>query len=281
MKILQNLPTLTKAIIIAGMLGACQNEKDAVVTPAAEDAQNAGYKNAKISADSKLIKDGKVKLEYSGPRNLLTKETHEEGNYFIEYIYSSQAIKATCYDLTTKMQIKTATFILNSSGLCAETIFGVGYNSVGTLIHEYNDHGQLIKSYNKMAPSERQEFKYINSSDGKTKWLTAVEFYDKNNYKTSEIIYTYMGAKHDFYPINHASTAYGTGKYLSIFGTPITHLPTAMTEKQHKYKPYKCVTTPNELSYDFYVNGRVKLITKNGDTYSAQERIYSTTMASN
>ncbi|MCF2503442.1 hypothetical protein L0663_08655 [Dyadobacter sp. CY107] len=176
MKLFRNAPTITKALVIVGLLGACQNEKDAVLSPIAEQATAASNQNAKIAANSKLISDGSRKLLYSGPRNLVTKETLESYNYYIEYAYSDQYIKSTRYEFSTNKKIADNTYTLNANGLCIESSVGNNFN--GTTKYEYNENQQLIKAFNKFEPNERQEFEYSLEPNGQAR-LLSVAFYNK------------------------------------------------------------------------------------------------------
>lgn len=61
MKLLRSVHTITKAIIVAGLLGACQNEKDAVVSPIAEQVNQSNNQKANFALYFKrLIADDKV-----------------------------------------------------------------------------------------------------------------------------------------------------------------------------------------------------------------------------
>lgn len=280
MKILQNLPTLTKAIIIAGMLGACQNEKDAVLSPNVEKASSNSFDNAKTAADSKLISEGSRKLSYSGPRSLLAKETLETHNYYIDYIYSAQSIQSNKYEMSTNKKVNTNTYTLDANGLCKES--SVGNNFSGTTLFKYNENQQLIIASNKFEPNERQEFKYSAEPAGKAT-LLSVSFYDEQNYKTKELTYSYAGTIPDLYPLNPDFLASGTGKYLPIFGKFSPYLIKMVTETQHTYHPHKEITSGEIYDYTFYADGRVKTIKatnlKTGNSHFLPERKYASAMS--
>ncbi|MCF2491205.1 hypothetical protein [Dyadobacter sp. CY347] len=282
MKLLQNVPTVAKAIIIAGMLGACQNEKDAIVSPGAEQAQNADDKNAKILADSKLISEGSRKLSYSGPRSLLAKEMLESHNYYIDYIYSAQSIQSNKYEISTNKKVTTITYTLDANGLCKES--SVGNNFSGTTLFKYNENQQLVMAFNKFEPNERQEFKYSAEPAGQAR-LLSVSFYDKQNYKTKELTYSYAGTIPDLYPLNPDFLASGTGKYLPIFGKFSPYLIKMVTETQHTYHPHKEITSGEIYDYTFHPEGRVKTIKvtnlKTGNFHFLPERKYASAMSAN
>jgi len=281
MNLFQSTSAITKAIIVAGMLGACQTE-NAVVSPVTEQAERANFQNAKISADSKLISDGSRKLSYSGPRNLLTKETLESYNYFIDYAYTEQTIQSTKYEMSTKKKVATNTYTLNSNGLCIES--SVGNNFSGTTVFKYNENQQLILAYNKFEPNDRQEFKYSAEPEGKAR-LLSVSFYNKENYKIKELTYSYAGATPDLYPLNPDYLASGTGKYLPIFGKFSPYLVKMVTETKHTYHPHKEFTTGETYEYTLYADGRVKSAkatdVKTGNSHFLPERKYASAMSEN
>jgi hypothetical protein len=282
MKLIQNAPNIAKALILTGMLGACQNEKVAVVNPLAEQNQRHDFQNFKISAESKLIKDASRVLAYSGPRNLLTKETLESYNYYIEYAYNGQSISGTRYQISTKNQVEKNVYTLNANGLCIESI--VGNNFKVTTVYEYNENQQLIKAYNKSEPNERLEFDYSDETNGQA-MLLSVTFYDKANLKIKELSYSYAGLTPDIYPVNPEYLAAGTTKYLPIFGRFSPYLVKMVTEKEFTYHPFKEYASARLYAYTQYADGKVKSIkatdVKSGNTYSSTERQYSSAMASN
>src|SRR5690349_4369405 len=85
MKLLHNAPAITKAIVLAAIMSACQNEKDAVVSPD-NSVEQASDANAK-TITKLLTKDGDVSLSYSGVRNQFAKEFLDK-KYIREYGYS-------------------------------------------------------------------------------------------------------------------------------------------------------------------------------------------------
>ncbi|SKB61215.1 hypothetical protein [Dyadobacter psychrophilus] len=281
MKLFNKALTITKVFITAGLIASCQSEKDAVVSPVVEQAEKVD-ENAKISADSKLISDFSRKLSYSGPRNLLAKETLESYNYYIDYVYTAQGIKATKYEISSQKAVSTSTYILNASGLCIES--SVGNSFSGTTQYKYNDNQQLILAFNKFEPNERQEFKYSSEPNGQAR-LLSVSFYDKQNYKTRELIYSYVGNMPDLYPLNPDFLASGTGKYLPIFGKFSPYLIKMVSETEHTYHPHKEYTSAELYNYKFYADGRVKSIeasdVKTGNTYMISNRTYASAMVAN
>jgi hypothetical protein len=292
MKLLHTAPAITKAIVLAAMMSACQNEKDAIVSPAGSLEQVTDA-NAK-TAVKYLIKDGGTKLTYSGVRNLLVKELDASG-ILKEYTYNGN--KITC-DLKKNgvMIIKNfITYTLNSKGQCVESVHTATDKVIaGTYIYVYNEFNQLTLVYHKTLPKLRQVFEYEQDADNSLqgKSLSKVTFYDQYDKKEKEIIfqhangYTNENNQKDFgmetNPLNPVGLAEANSKYLQIFGTFSRY---ALRQTVHKafvgeiiypYPVFNYSMTAKALggeitTYDF--------ITKDdfGKVLSKVERKYSTT----
>ncbi|MCF2516360.1 hypothetical protein [Dyadobacter sp. CY351] len=253
MKILQNLPTLTKAIIIAGMLGACQNEKDAVVTPAAEDAQNADNPNAKLTPTFKvnrLLSDGNATLLYSGPLRRTYKYIDAGANEHTQYGYANaNQIGATKYNTLSGAVLETSVYKLDANGKCTESHHKkTGASVTEVHIYEYNSDGRVKKSYKLNNPNEFQEFIY-GSVNGKIN-LQSIKYYNgSSKYKEQTFVYYYM--EEDKAKINPACIAIGRGKYLPIFGQFNEHLVKEIKESSFTNQGISSSTVYREFSYSW------------------------------
>jgi hypothetical protein len=124
MKLLQNLPAIAKTIVVAGMLGACQNEQEAIVHPITERSEQADQ-NAKLNPTFKvnrLLSDDNVTLSYTGPLRLLYLQTNNGTNEYTSYNYAnSNQIVGIKRNVTTQAIIETSVYVINASGKCDES----------------------------------------------------------------------------------------------------------------------------------------------------------------
>ncbi|WP_026630517.1 hypothetical protein [Dyadobacter alkalitolerans] len=223
MKLLQNVPTITKAIIVVGMLGACQNEKDAIVSPVAEQAEQTNNLKTNVSYYfRRLVGDDKIALTYGGPQKMLQTQVDQQSSEFTIYSlnYSKDKLLASHFTGANenKTKIGVSEFILNSEGKCIESHHTVSSSPNETVYkYEYNTDGLLEKAYNKNSPSERQEFTYSLKTTGKFN-LSKIKFYNANNVETKQLAYSYYSVEEDIAKINPECLANGRGKYIPIFG---------------------------------------------------------------
>lgn len=278
MKLLHNAPAITKALILAGFMSACQNEKDAIVSPATSHEQ-ASDANAK-TVTKLLIKDGGTKLTYSGVRNLLTKELND-ADWLRQYTYADNKIS---YSLAKNNSIinNYATYLLNAKGQCVQS--SITQYSAQTTIYVYNEMNQLSLAYNKTYPKQRQVFAYEPDLDGQGVSLRSVTFFDKDDVKLKEIEFEYMDGSNgvwstiDLYPVNPEPLAEATSKYLPIFGKFSRYLVKQKIEKIY-YVPNG---VPGEKEYNYSYNSNaasvgvttVKITDKWGKVLSNIERQY-------
>ncbi|MCE7069409.1 MULTISPECIES: hypothetical protein [unclassified Dyadobacter] len=233
MKLLHNAPAITKAIVLAAMMSACQNEKDAVVSPATSVEQEKDA-NAK-TAITYLIKDGGTKLTYSGIRNQLVKELDGAG-WLKEYTYSGNNI--TCALKTNGITVykNFITYTLNAKGQCVESVHTATDKVIGgTYIYVYNELNQLTLVYHKSLPKLRQVFEYEQDADNSLqgKSLSKITFYDQYDKKEKEIIFKHANGKFvaqsnssgnvyetslEANPLNPVGLAEANSAYLPIFG---------------------------------------------------------------
>lgn len=254
MKLLRNVKEIGKAIAVAGLLAACQNENGGLVKPTGDVGAPVTEKNAKLAADALLIEDGLKTLVYSTQgRPVLWKEVNAGGAYW-EYSYTPSLITAT--ENNPNSMGKVHTYKLNSLGQCVET------TTDKTYIYEYNVYGKLIKCYNKFQPNERREFTYKVDAGGTSQTLDKVTFFDGNGVKTKELTYNYTagGIIQDLAPLNPDCLPAGVTKYLPIFGSFSTKLVRLITEDTFLLNGAKMSTKGYIFNYDLNPDGRVKTV---------------------
>ena len=282
MKLLHNAPAVTKAMIIAAMMSACQNEKDAVVSPVSAHEQAADA-NAKTVVSRLLINDGGVSLGYSGVRNAFSKETVSQ-KYSREYQYFNNKIIGSYTNLKQYNKIDAYdTYTLNAKGLCVES--AIKPTLEFTTIYVYNEMNQLILAYNKAKPNQRQEYQYEVDPDGQGASLYSVSSYDKNGVLLKETFFKYIDgtdggyASIDWYPVNPDVLAQSTNKYLPIFGKFSRYLVKQTIDKIYYVPngvPAEKVYNHSYTQYSEFAG--VKTITTKdqwGKTLSTVERKYS------
>ncbi|MCF2503441.1 hypothetical protein L0663_08650 [Dyadobacter sp. CY107] len=284
MKLLHNAPAITKALILAGFVSACQNEKDAIVSPATSHEQ-ASDANAKTVVTKLLVKDGDANLSYSGVRNVFTKEV-VNSKYSKEYAYSGNKIIGTYTNLANYNKINSYdTYTLNAKGLCVES--AIMPTLEFTTVYVYNEMNQLLLAYNKNKPNQRQEYQYEMDPDGQGSSLYSVTFYDKNDVLLKELHFKYVDgtdggySSFDWFPVNPEHLAQATNKYLPIFGKFSRFLLKQTIEKTY-YIP-NGVPAEKVYNYTYALNNdgssAIKSITTKdswGKTISLIERKYTT-----
>lgn len=217
MKLLQNVPAITKAIIVAGMLGACQNEKDAIVSPVVEQSNEANQKANVAYFYKRLVSDGSTTLKYSGPYKQISYESYLGTNEHINYDYANaNVIYARKYNSTNGTIIETSAYKLNSEGKCIES-HHVKNGTTQVYIYKYTPEGRLERFYRESNPNDRQEFSYINNGSGNFN-LNTIKYYDSKGQLFKQAQYFYYKNEEDASKLNPASIAIGRGKYLPIFG---------------------------------------------------------------
>lgn len=268
MKLFRNVCTTTKAIFLAGLLGACQTENENALTPQAP--ATVSDQNARTSvASGALIKDGNIDLTYNN-QNLLSKEFCP--NFYYQFTHAPQLITATRFQYgTPSTEYK---YTLDMSGRCVQSVADKTY------IYEYNASGQLTKFYNKYQPNERREFTYIADAESWKKSLSIVKFYDEQGAKTKQLTFSYGATPTpDKHPLNPDVLPAGISKYLPIFGNFNTNLIKTLIEDKYLPTGQKASSSTYLYSYTLDYAGKAKKITVkkvNGTLVSSTDRKYFT-----
>ncbi|MCF0071885.1 hypothetical protein LZD49_15515 [Dyadobacter sp. CY261] len=273
MKLLRNMTTATKGILLAGLLGACQPENDNMLTPQAPTT--VSDRNAKTSqAVGQLIKDGDVSLVYNNQvPSALWKEIYNNGAYH-EFTYGTQLITGKRYVNGFNNATKVFTYILDSYGRCIETV------TDKTHLYEYDANGQLTKYYNKLQPNERIEFTYKADATGTATSLSTVTFYDASGKKTREVGFNYSITEPipDKSPLNPDVFAVGVSKYLPIFGKFSTNLVQCSSDKKFLSNGQQISSTNYYYNYVLDYAGKVRNVTVkkyDGKLVSTTDRKYT------
>lgn len=269
MKLLRSTPTFIKGILIAGMLGSCQNEDDTALVP--QVPTNVSDQNARTAAAAGLlIKDGEISLSYQGS-GLLTKEIYATA--YDEFIYAPQLITAKGYKYgNPSTEYK---YTLDASGRCVQLV-----TNWETYIFEYNTSGQLTKWYNKNKPNERRTLTYTTDATGWKKSLSTVTFYDESGTKTRELKFSYgtTGVLLDKAPVSPDVLPTGVSRHLPIFGIFNTNLVKTLIEDKYLLNGQKLSSTIYQHSYTLDYAGKATNITAkkvNGTLVSSTDRKYS------
>lgn len=266
MKKLHTAGKLFKAMLLSGLLAACQNEE--IVTSSLISESKTEDANARVSpVVRKLLTHGKIKLEYYtyGPAAGRLKKQQigtSEGRW--EYSYSGDSIVAKFYNSYNTFGTE-AVYVLDANGKCIESSLSQAINNWKKVSHkyEYNEVGQLSKRYNKDFPTERQEFFYesINPSSLQ-KDLAYIKFYHVNGQQYQEVFYDYevpnVPVKEDKYPLNPDYNLMKTDKYLPIFGKFHNNLVRYSYKKPIPYNGQPFDSYVHEL-YINYTDGYVFL----------------------
>ncbi|SDH14782.1 hypothetical protein SAMN04487996_12981 [Dyadobacter soli] len=217
---------VANTLLIAGMLGACQNENEAALAP--QTATTVSDHNAKISSPAQLIKDGDKLLEYSTNalgRKVLNKIINQTSNCYLTFSYTPQAVTVKNYQTGTDKYLSEFVYKLDVNGRCYETVaMSKAYGL------EYNADGQLSKRFSKAEVYERTEFVYKVFNGSNAKALHKILFYDKFNDNYRVITYNY-GADPDLLLVNPESFFDTPSIYLPIFGKFNSNLPTLMVDE--------------------------------------------------
>lgn len=266
---------VANGLLIAGMLGACQNENQTAPVP--QSALTTMERNAKTAVAPQLIKDGDKILEYSTNalgRKVLVKVTNPgTGNYFT-FTYTPQAITVKSYAISTNNYLSESLYKLDAAGRCYES------SSMNKLYgYEYNADGQLSKRYSKIDVNERTEFVYKVFPGSNFKALEKVSFYDKFNKQYREVIYNY-GANQDLTLVNPDSFCDISSFYLHVFGQFNTNLPSIMYDETGS--SYNKTTQGWQLEYTFNADGTAKTVSRKiigSNNPTIIERKYSAPLA--
>lgn len=221
MKLQINTAKILYGMLFMGMLGACRNESDNLITPQ-QEKNSAENSNARTNTYiPQLLENGSIKLEYNlyGPNiGKLSKQTYDVGKRW-DYTYGNQLITAKNFN-QYGTKLSETSYWLDANGRCIQS-----YNTLEnkTFKYEYNEFGQLKKRYNKNAMTERQEFFYTSVDPSSlSKELTLIKFYNAANNQYQEVGYDYALAgspvKEDKYPLNPEYELFKCDKYLPIFG---------------------------------------------------------------
>ena len=208
MKLLRSTPTFIKGMLIAGMLGSCQNGDDTALVPQAPtDVSDRVARTTQ--AAGLLIKDGATSLSYLSNQgsSILAKEIH--ATTYSEFIYAPQLITEKGYKYgNPSTEYK---YTLDASGRCVQLV-----TNWETYIFEYNADGQLAGWYNKNKQKERRTFTYATDFNGWKKSLSMIRFYDEAGTKTKEVMFNYgtTEALPDKCPLNPDALPPGVRKYL-------------------------------------------------------------------
>ncbi|MCF0052962.1 hypothetical protein LXM25_23035 [Dyadobacter sp. LJ53] len=262
MKLLQNLPTLTKAMIVAGMLGACQNEKEAALSPIVEKGQNADYQNAKLSPSYKvnrLLSEGSNVFQYTGPYRRIFRQINEATKEYTEFNYTNaNQISSIKYNSSTQEILEKSVYVLNSEGKCTQSHHKKnGASDTEVYIYEYNSDGRVKKSYKESYPKDYQVFVY-GTVNGKIN-LQSIQYYTgPTKYKEQTFSYYYM--QEDKAKINPACIALGRGKYLPIFGNFNEHLVKDIKESSFTNQGISSSTISREFTYSW--NEQIETVTE-------------------
>ncbi|SDH14740.1 hypothetical protein SAMN04487996_12980 [Dyadobacter soli] len=271
MKLVGNTSILATGLLLAGMLGACQNEHENALIPQAPTTDSD--RNAKTQGVGKLIKDGNVSLAYGNQDpSALWKEISDNGAHH-EFTYGPQLITGKRYINGFPNPTMTFTYTLDASGRCTQTVTNK------THLYEYNESGQLKKYYNKLQPNERTEFTYTPDADGITNALFAVTFYDAAGTKTRELWFNYSLTEPiaDKSPLNPDVFPTGVSKYIPVFGKFSNNLVQCSADK--KFSNGKQISNINYYhTYTLDYAGKVKNATVkkyDGTLISTTDRAYT------
>ncbi|PSL32847.1 hypothetical protein [Dyadobacter jiangsuensis] len=267
---------LLKGLALIAMLSNCQNEE--LATQNIQTVITSEDRNAKTIFTPQLLKEGANELEYYGDydvnRGKLKKLTNTIENVYTDYKYDGSTIIAQRRNSFTNAMIYQVTYQLDGLGRCMESL---STETNKSFKYEYGQLSRLIKAYNKANPNERMEFGY---EQGTTTALKSVNFFNQSNAATKEVIFSYIvqggNPMQNKYPTNPDALGV-TSKYLPIFGTFHSYLPTFESTKN---LPWNGDPFPGySLTYLFNADGYAKTINStnsmNGMT-TVTSRTYTT-----
>ena len=267
---------MLKGLALVAMLSGCQNEEVITQNPLADIT--TGNKNAKTIFTPQLIKEGANELEYYGDydinRGKLKKLTNTTEDAYTEYQYNGPSVIAQRKKISTNALIYQVTYQLDGLGRCVESL---STETNKSLKYEYGQSSRLMKVYYKANPNERIEFTYEQSA---VTALKSINFFNQANASTKEVSFSYMvqggNPMENKYPTNPDALGI-TSKYLPIFGTFHSYLP---THESTKNLPWNGAAFPGyTLTYLFNTGGYAKTINStssmNGMT-TVTSRTYTT-----
>ncbi|SDH14852.1 YD repeat-containing protein [Dyadobacter soli] len=256
MKKLQLAGNLLKALMLAGVMTACQNQ-DAVAplestTPLMEQA-------AKTNAELKLVKDGTTNLQYIKQGRLTGKLSKvSETAFYTQYSYDDSTgdlwITSKRYNKSSNVLVQEIKYkIVN--GRCVTSI---NQTTNWTSEYKYNEMGRLDEvNLSSGALTQKHTFTYDNvaNSIGKERLKEIIKSSPIGPYQQINFFYTLEGSaeKLDNYPLN--SEHLGFDKYLPYFGkfsdvliqqVQITPLPFTNQAKPY-YKHYYTINSDGYL----------------------------------
>ncbi|ACT95721.1 hypothetical protein Dfer_4520 [Dyadobacter fermentans DSM 18053] len=263
---------LVNGLLLAGMLGACENVNDNAPIP--QTPTTASDRNAKTTqAVGQLIKDGNVSLTYNSQvPSALSKEIYDNGA-FHEFSYGAQLISGKRFMTGFSNPTKEFSYTLDANGRCVQTV------GDKTIIYEYDANGQLARYYNQQQPNERAVFTYKPDANGITNSLFAVTFYDASDKITKVLEFNYSLTQPiaDKSPLNPDVFAKYVSKYLPIFGKFSGNLVQCSSEK--KFVNGQKVSSVNYYhTYVLDYAGKVKNVTVkkyDGTLVSTTDRKYT------
>jgi hypothetical protein len=276
MKQFHTIGSLSKGLLLAGLLMACNNEQ--MVTPNETANITADNKNAKVAAFTpRLLKDGSKELEYYGIYNVnrdkLWKVKDVPAGEYTEFSYNGQTITAQRRKISTNNLVYQVTYQLDANGRCTES-FSTETNK--TSKYEYGQLGRLIKLYEKNNPNERIELGYAS---GVVNQLKTMSFFDKLNTKTREVTFNYnqQGSANPMenkYPTNPVALD-KTAEYLNIFG--LFHANLVTFEFDQYLQMNGTPMYSKQFSYIFNASGYPKTILADvGNVVETKARTYTT-----
>lgn len=219
MKQLQIADSLLKVLLLAGFFTACHN--DQIIAPMATEKITENDRNAKLSNQLKLVKDGDAMLEYVKSGKFIgriSKVTDANINgYHTEYIYddnngaSDLHITSTRYSNINSAVVEEVKYHI-SNGRC---IASQNITNNQSYEHKYNGNGFLSETKALNGPGDlNYEYSYDYNVITKEYQLSSINTI-KNQTYTDQITFTYS-SKPVKYFLNPDHTL--LDPYLQIFG---------------------------------------------------------------
>lgn len=261
MKLYKTTTLVIRGMLLAGLLGACQNE-DALI-PSESNSTLLNDQNAKTTAEIKLVKNGETTLQYiKSGRFTGNLSKVSEVAYYTNYSYDDSSgdlwITSKCYAKTSNALVKEIKYQI-SNNRCIKSIdvtngrnYEFKYNETGRL-NEINESGG--------GPSQKHVFKYDYISDLGVERLNEITSSNSAGpFKRVNFFYTVGGqpSKQDKYHLNPDNS--GLDKYLPVFGK----FSDALVQRaQITPLPYTNQSKPFfQYYYGLDYNGYVSSVTK-------------------
>jgi hypothetical protein len=261
MKLYKTTTLVIQGMLLAGLLGACQNE-DALI-PSESNSTLLNDQNAKTAAELKLVKNGETTLQYiKSGRFTGNLSKVSEVAYYTNYSYDDSSgnlwITSKCYEKATNALVKEIKYQI-SNNRCIKSIdvtngrnYELKYNEIGRL-DEINESGG--------GPSQKHVFKYDYLSGPGVERLSEITSSSPvGPFKRVNFFYTVgsQPSKQDKYHLNPDNS--GLDKYLPFFGK----FSDALIQRvQITPLPYTNQSKPFfQYYYGFDYNGYVNSITK-------------------